>query len=123
MVVRLRRWLLRNARTCQVLLLLSLVFQRPNLTRQVLLLLSLVFRRPNLFNCSYMCGTNRPLRLLGCFRMCRTDRRPLWLPLDHRPALVLDAPHDISPSLDEQLVLELKCRVALDETIEVLPCG
>ncbi|KAG8100473.1 hypothetical protein GUJ93_ZPchr0013g36885 [Zizania palustris] len=95
MAVRLRRRLLRNARTRQVLLLLSLVFRRPNLTRQVLLLPSLVFRCPPLFSCSRMCGTNRALRLLGCFRMCGTDRRPLWLPLDHRPALVLDAPHDI----------------------------
>jgi len=46
-----------------------------------------------------------------------TTRRRRRLLLDARAASVLDAPHDISPSLDEQLVLELKCGVALDEAV------
>ena len=41
--------------------------------------------------------------------------------LDAWLASVLDAPHDISPPLDEQLVLELECGVAGDEAVEVFP--
>jgi len=39
------------------------------------------------------------------------------------PACVLLAPHDISPPLDEQLVLELKGRIAVGEAVDILPGG
>ena len=37
------------------------------------------------------------------------------------PAGVVPAPHDISPPLDEQLVLELESRVTLGEAVDVFP--
>ena len=38
-----------------------------------------------------------------------------------RPAAALLAPHDISPLLDEQLILELEAWVMLDKAANVLP--
>jgi hypothetical protein len=38
-------------------------------------------------------------------------------------ALVMPAPHNISPPLDEQLVLELETKVAVDEAVGVFPSG
>jgi hypothetical protein len=35
--------------------------------------------------------------------------------------LVLSTPHDISPSLEEQLVLELQCWIAVEEVTDVFP--
>jgi hypothetical protein len=40
-----------------------------------------------------------------------------------RTMAVLDTPHDISPSLETQVVPELKCWICHTEFIEQHPCG
>jgi len=55
------------------------------------------------------------LRLTLCRRRLRR--------LSPRSSAVVAPPHDISPPLDEQLVLELEARVAVNEAVGVFPGG
>ena len=58
----------------------------------------------------------------ACLKSRLATRRWRLLHLDARLTLVLEAPHDISPPVDKQLVLELEVGVVVDEAVNVLPC-